>query len=245
MTIDSELDRFSIVDGVPDSPAIDLFRGFVEDFGPGYLTGDAAQVYERAMMAGLVRPLAHSIGPELIPAMLPEFLNDYLVVTFEGEPEEAHAIAETMGRLIAWLADEGAIDRRSAQTAAGVARRAADQLPRSMVLGMLLDRQAGRIDPSLKFEPADMVDGTLRIERIQPGMLWFGDGIGPVPIGEAASRVAQAGWWVDIIVAAKGGFWHVLEVGSVYPERIIRVEPDDGDLVDGSDAAGEPRAPRD
>ena len=65
----------------------------------------------------------------------------------------------------------------------------------------------------------------LRIDRVQPGMLWFAEGVGPVPIGEAASRVAQAGWWVDIIVAAKGGFWHVLEVGSVYPERIVARRP--------------------
>ena len=77
----------------------------------------------------------------------------------------------------------------------------------------LLDRQADRVDPTLEFEPADVVDGLLRIERVQPGMLWFADGVGPVPIGEAARRVAQAGWWVDIIVAAKGGFWHVLDVG--------------------------------
>ena len=96
-----------------------------------------------------------------------------------------------------------------------------------MVLGTLLDRQADRVDPSLEFDPADVVDGLLRIERVQPGMLWFADGVGPVPIGEAASRVAQAGWWVDIIVAAKGGFWHVLEVGSVYPERIVLDEPAD------------------
>ena len=58
-------------------------------------------------------------------------------------------------------------------------------------------------------------------------MLWFADGVGPLPISEAASRVAQVGWWVDIVVAPKGGFWHVLEVGSVYPERIVPREPDE------------------
>ncbi len=96
-----------------------------------------------------------------------------------------------------------------------------------MVLGTLLDRQADRVDPTLEFEPSDVVAGTLHIDRVQPGMLWFADGIGPVPIGEAASRVAQAGWWVEIVVAAKGGFWHVLEVGSVYPERVVPIERDE------------------
>ena len=47
-----------------------------------------------------------------------------------------------MARLVVWLADEGVIDGRAAKAAAGVCRRAADQLPRAMVLGTLLDRQA-------------------------------------------------------------------------------------------------------
>ena len=48
MTLDEALDRFAIVDGVSDIAAIDMLRGFAEDIGPGYLAGDAAQVYERA-----------------------------------------------------------------------------------------------------------------------------------------------------------------------------------------------------
>ncbi len=233
MIIDAALDRFSIVDGVPQTPAIELFRGFVEDFGPGYLQGEAEAGYERAMIGGIARPFASTSGVELIPRMLPEFLNDHLAATFEGEPEAAHDIAETMGRLIAWLADEGVLDARTARSGAATARRAADQLPRAMVLGTLLDRQAEKVDPGLGFEPADVVDDTLRIDRIQPGMLWFAEGVGPVPISEAASRVAQVGWWVDIVVAPKGGFWHVLEVGSVYPERIVPHEPEEPVMLDG------------
>ena len=229
MTIDDALERFAVVDGVEDAAAIDMFRAFVEDVGPGYLTGDAEQAWERAMIGGVARPFAGTAPAALIPRLLPEFLNDHLAATFEGEPEGAHAIAETMGRLVSWLADEDSIDRRTAKDALNVTRRAADQLPRAMVLATLLDRQAERVDPGLGFEPADIVDGVLRIERVQPGMLWFADGIGPVPIGEAAGRVAQAGWWIDIIVAPKGGFWHVLDVGSVYPERISPAEPADGD----------------
>ena len=227
MTIDDALERFAVVDGVEDASAIDMFRAFAEDVGPGYLTGDAERAWEHAMIGGVVRPFASSTPANVIPRLLPEFLNDHLAGTFEGEPEGAHAIAETTGRLITWLADEGIVEPRPAKAALGVARRAADQLPRAMVLATLLERQADRVDPALEFEPNDVVDGLLRIERVQPGMLWFTDGIGPVPIGEAAGRVAQAGWWIDIIVAPKGGFWHVLDVGPVYPERIIPAEPAD------------------
>ena len=88
------------VDGVEDAAAIDMFRAFVEDVGPGYLTGDAEQAWERAMVGGVARPFAGTAPAGLIPRLLPEFLNDHLAATFEGEPEGAHAIAETMGRLI-------------------------------------------------------------------------------------------------------------------------------------------------
>jgi hypothetical protein len=227
MTIDDALERFAVADGVADAPAIEMFRAFVEDVGPGYLTADAEQAWERAMIGGVSRPFASTSPADLVPRLLPEFLNDHLAASYEGEPEGAHAIAETMGRLITWLAEEAEIDPRTAKAALGVTRRAADQLPRAMVLATLLDRQADRVDPALEFEQAGVMDGLLRIERVQPGMLWFADGIGPVPIGEAAGRVAQAGWWVDIIVAPKGGFWHVLDVGPVYPERITPAEPTD------------------
>lgn len=242
MTIDEALDRFAVVDGAPDSPALDMFRPFAEDVGPGYLAGDAEQAWERAMIGGTARPFASTIAAEVIVQLLPEFLNDHLAAMFEGEPEDAHAIAETMGRLVTFLEDDQVLDRRTARSALGVTRRAADQLPRAMVLAALLNRQAERVDPGLEFDPAQVVDGLLRIDRVQPGMLWFGDGIGPVPIGEAAGRVAQAGWWVDIIVAPKGGFWHVLDVGSVYPERITPAEPVEH-VVDDPSPNGSPGPP--
>ena len=237
MTVDEALDRFAIVDGVGDLAAIDMLRTFAEDFGPGYLTGDAEQAYERAMMGGVARPYAST---DRRGRPFPRCCRSSSTTTScppsRANPRTPTPIAETMARLVAWLADEGLIDARAAKAAAGVCRRAADQLPRAMVLGTLLDRQADRVDPSLEFDPADVVDGLLRIDRVQPGMLWFADGVGPVPIGEAASRVAQTGWWVDIIVAAKGGFWHILEVGSVYPERIMLDEPAGRRSVPATDA---------
>ena len=68
MTIDEALDRFAIVDGVDDLAAIDMFRGFAEDFGPGYLSSDAEQAYEQAMMGGAERPFA-STGAVSAPVM--------------------------------------------------------------------------------------------------------------------------------------------------------------------------------
>lgn len=226
MDVRTALARFSEEDGPSDGDAIERFGVFLEDVGPAYLTGAPQAAYASAMLEGVPQPYAASADARHIPTLLPEFLNDYLVDTLEGDPDEAHDIAQTMGRLIAWLAALEAIDPRAAKVATKVCRRAADQLPRAMVLGTLLDRQADRVDRSIEFQPGDVVEGLLRIDRVQPGMLWFADGVGPVPIGEAASRVAQVGWWVDIMVAQKGGFWHVLEVGPVYPERILHEGPD-------------------
>lgn len=48
-------------------------------------------------------------------------------------------------------------------------------------------------------------------------MLWFEGGVGPLEVGEAASRLAKPGWSVNIVMGRQGGRWHVLKVGNVYP----------------------------
>lgn len=48
-------------------------------------------------------------------------------------------------------------------------------------------------------------------------MLWFGGGVGPLEVGEAASRLAEPGWSVNIVMGRQGARWPMLEVGNVYP----------------------------
>ena len=181
------------------------------------------------MMGGVARPLASTHGPGGHPAAA--------AGVPQRPPRRPPSRASQRRRTPSprrWVGSSPGSRTRApstgepAQTASGVARRAADQLPRAMVLGTLLDRQADRVDPSLEFEPC-------RRRRRAPCASTVSSracsgsptASGRCPSARPPSRVAQAGWWVDIVVAAKGGFWHVLEVGSVYPERIVPLERDE------------------
>jgi hypothetical protein len=57
----------------------------------------------------------------------------------------------------------------------------------------------------------------LWIERVEPGLLWFDGGIGPVRVPKKASELARPGWAVTITLAKIAGEWRILEVGNVYP----------------------------
>ena len=68
-----------------------------------------------------------------------------------------------------------------------------------------------------RFDPEDVpdehwVEDVLTIERVEPGALWFEDGIGPVRVSKEASELAQLGWIVNIVLAAPSTF-------SVTPAR--------------------------
>lgn len=61
------------------------------------------------------------------------------------------------------------------------------------------------------------MDDSLHIERVEPGVLWFEGGIGPLKVPAQASTLAQVGWSVTVVLARVRCVWHLLEVGNVYP----------------------------
>ena len=73
-----------------------------------------------------------------------------------------------------------------------------------------------------RFDPEDVpdehwVEDVLTIERVEPGALWFEEGIGPVRVSKEASELAQPGWSVNIVLAQLRGEWRIVELGFVYP----------------------------
>lgn len=91
-----------------------------------------------------------------------------------------------------------------------------DKIPER--LGRLLYEQAQRtrIDQSALADE-DYVEDYLAIERVEPSALWFEGDIGPVPVSAAAAKLAQPAWSINLVLGRKGGKWHLLEVGNVYP----------------------------
>ncbi|HYY32451.1 MAG TPA: hypothetical protein VE693_02555 [Gaiellaceae bacterium] len=65
--------------------------------------------------------------------------------------------------------------------------------------------------------PGARSGGLARIERIEPGRIWFERGIGPFEVPEEVSAESETGWEVWIAAAPAEGKWHLLECGMVYP----------------------------
>ena len=92
-----------------------------------------------------------------------------------------------------WLAEERLVRVADALDAAAMARRAADEVPRAKRLASLLRplaHEAPREPPSSDDE---VVEDFFRIERVEPGVLWLEQDVGPLEVPEAASDIARAG----------------------------------------------------
>ena len=63
----------------------------------------------------------------------------------------------------------------------------------------------------------DWVEDSLQITDVQPGKIWFEDGVGPIAVPRNASDLARPGWSLYLTAARVADTWHLLEVGFVYP----------------------------
>ena len=63
----------------------------------------------------------------------------------------------------------------------------------------------------------DFIEDYLAITDVEPGGIWFEDGVGPFEVPRAASDLARPGWSMFVTAARAGQKWHLLEVGFVYP----------------------------
>ncbi len=71
--------------------------------------------------------------------------------------------------------------------------------------------------PEVELSDDDYIEDYLMIERVEPGAIFFGGGIGPITVTTAASDVAEAGWSISIVLGRVGKSWQLIGVGDVYP----------------------------
>jgi hypothetical protein len=111
------------------------------------------------------------------------------------------------------LLDEDAVAAAVEQSVEAVC-----ELPQDARLTDLLYEQSRKTNIDVHaLSDEDYVEDYLYIDRVEPGALWFEGGMGPVPVPAKASKLAQPGWAVNIVLGRKRGTWHILEVGNVYP----------------------------
>jgi hypothetical protein len=177
--------------------------------------------FELAFSAGDEEAFCHLFGPEEIVDNLGEFLGYFMVRKVIAGQELLRAAGTVTKALASWLHEQGWIDEDALAVASERGGKAARELPRAEKLaGLLYDVARGAshvVDGPDALAEGDWVEDSLVIERVEPGVLWFEGGVGPLEVPAQASALAQVGWSVTVVLARVQGVWHLLEVGNVYP----------------------------
>ena len=196
---------------------VDLLRSCLNNYGYQHLD-QAAQDRFHAAYANDEEAFVHLFGaPELV-AGIPEFLDYFMVRKVIAGAELLRSAGTVTKKLAKWLGEGGYIDVDDVAEVVERGGEAARDLPRAERLsGMLFDlaRQADVNTHAVDDE--DYVEDYHTIERVEPGILHFESGVGPLKVPRAASDLAQVGWSFYASLAQTKQGWQLVEVGIVYP----------------------------
>ena len=198
---------------------VELLRGCLDGYAHQSLDDEERRRWEAEFEANEDGAFCRLFGPEKIAENLGEFLDYFMVRKVIAGQELLKASGTVTGKLVRWLGERGNIDGTSADEAGDRAREATRDLPRADRLGTLLHEvtdQAPAIDPD-DVDDEDWVEDYLEIVEVQPGKIWFGNGVGPVAVPRKASDLARPGWSAFVTAARIDKRWHLLEIGVVYP----------------------------
>lgn len=197
---------------------VDLLKLSLNGYAYDTLNRFERRSWEKAVEDGDEAAFTKLFGPDKIPEHLGEFLGYFMIRKVTVPAELTAAAGRVTKELVEWLAEQSWIQAAAVADAVERSDDAGRDLPRAERLGRLLHEQARRtrIDQSALADE-DYVEDYLAIERVEPSALWFEGDIGPVPVSAAAARLAQPGWSINLALGRKGGKWHLLEVGNVYP----------------------------
>lgn len=176
------------------------------------------RLFESAYDAGDEEAFVHLFGPEKIVENVGEFLGYFMVRKVICGEDLLRAAGTVTKKLAAWLGAHGHVSGDDVADATDRGTDAARDLPRADRLGRLLHHESQRatLDPK-SLPDEDYIEDYLIIERVDPGVLWFEGGVGPVPVKKEISSVAQPGWSVSITLGRSRGVWQILAAGNVYP----------------------------
>jgi hypothetical protein len=198
---------------------IDLLRDCMNGYGPNLLSGTDHDRWQKAYDAGDEDAFCTQLSAEYIDEMLSEFLDYFMIRKVMAGQELLRASGTVTKKLVHWLAAQGVIDQDTAESEAERAAEAARDLPRA-------ERLANALHELTLATPARTPDSTerwvedgvpMRITKVEPGKLWFEDGIGPLSVPREVSQLARTGWQVTAVLAYTQNRWWLVEVGNVYP----------------------------
>lgn len=175
--------------------------------------------WEKAFDAGEEDAYCRLFGADKIPGEIGAFVGYFMIRKVLAPKAVIASTGRVMGDLLDWLVGEGLVRAGDIVDAKERAEAAGTDLPLAERLAGLLYQQAEKSTIDVHaLADEDYIEDHLTIQKVEPGVLWFEDGIGPVHVGAAASRIARPGWSVNIVLGRVAGRWHVIEVGNVYPD---------------------------
>jgi hypothetical protein len=242
LTIRQALDRFVAEERAraPGSAAdveraLESLESFLESYGYQYVDEEDEEYVEEdeESFDDEEESFVEANTPDILPEALTEFLFEWQIREYPGDPDEARTTSEVAERLMDWLAEERLARVADAREAAALARKAADEVPRAKRLGSLLYPLTQAVPQEQPTSEDEVVEDFFRIVRVEPGQLWLEQEVGPISVPEEASAIASVGWWVNVVAARLGGTWYLSEVGNVYP---LLAEGDDEDWEDEEEA---------
>lgn len=232
MTIKRSLDAFLAEERERDvtaveatSRAIDDLVMFLEGYGDQYAAEDGGSHYgdDEDEDDELETSFIETHSPRILPASVDEFLFWWQIRDAYGGGDQARARAETIERLMGFLAERNAVKPAEAEASRALARRAAEEVPRAKALEELLRPLTAKPPPGESSDADEVVEDFRQISRVETGRLWLGADVGPLEVPPEATDVAQVGWWINLVVVQREGTWYLTELGSVYP----KLDPED------------------
>jgi hypothetical protein len=192
--------------------AIDLYRGYLERYWPGYFGKD----YDAVTQAGghllrHVRCRRHHPG-------FSEFLGYFMPHKMIAGNGTMRAAGTVVKRLARWLVEQGYTEDDEA--ARGPVREAARDLSASQ---KLLDALNDWLDQTAPVRSGKEIEGHFVIDRVEGKQIWLepllsGDSeIGPIPVPAAIARACKVGWDIGGVVARTRTGCRLVEVWNISP----------------------------
>jgi hypothetical protein len=199
---------------------IDLLRLCLNGYGPNALDEPDRKRWEAAYEDD-EEAFCRLFGPEYILSEVSEFLGYFMIRKVMAGQDLLRSSGTVTKKLANWLHEHGYAGEDARDRAVDRGTTASRDLPRAERLANLLYEQslATAAVNRATLGPRDIVDRDLplKIERVEPGKLYFVGIDGPVRVSGRACDLAQPGWDVTITLIRQRGTWKVLEVGNVYP----------------------------
>jgi hypothetical protein len=200
---------------------VDLLRHCLNGYGPNTLDKADLKRWEEASEAGDDEAFCRLFGAEYILSEMDEFLGYFMIRKVMAGQGLLRAAGTVTKKLAGWLHEQGYVGDAARDRAVDRGTKASRDLPRAERLANLLYEQslARTAVDHAGLGPGDTVgdDLPLRVERVEPGRLFFTGVDGPLRVSREASALAEPGWEVTITLVRLRGSWKVLEVGNVYP----------------------------